>query len=134
MPIVSGDKGSYGTWKDVFMVCIDNMPITAELKLLRLRQCLSGTPLKSIETYGYLAAANQAALRLELKYGGHRRQAAVHIEALHKKAVIPDGNGAQMERFADLLQAAVINLKDTGQETVLYTGVCLPATIEETKQ
>ena len=51
-------------------MCIDNMPITAELKLLRLRQCLSGTPLKSIKVYGYLAAAYQAALHLEQKYGG----------------------------------------------------------------
>ena len=46
------------------------MPITAELKLLRLRQCLSGAALKSIEAYGYSAAAYQAALqRLEQKYG-----------------------------------------------------------------
>ena len=74
------------------------MPITAELKLLRLRQCLSGTPLKSIEAYGYSAAAYQAALqRLEQKYGSQKRQAAVHMEALDKMAVIPDGNGwAQM--------------------------------------
>ena len=101
MPIFSGDKGSYGTWKAVFTVCIHNMPITAELKLLRLRQCLSGTPLKSIEAHGCLAAAYQAALHLERKYGGQRRQAAVHMEALDKMAVFPDGNGAQMERFAN---------------------------------
>ena len=54
---------------------------------------------------------------------GQRRQAAVHMEALEKVAVILDGNGAQMERFADLLQAAVINLKDTRQGTELHAGV-----------
>ena len=95
MPIFSGDKGSYGTWKAVFTVCIDNLPITAMLKLLRIRQCLSGAPLKSIKAYGYSAAPYQAALqRLEQKHGGQRRQAAVHMEALDKMAVIPDGNGA----------------------------------------
>ena len=26
MPVFSGDKGSYGTWKAAFAVCIDNMP------------------------------------------------------------------------------------------------------------
>ena len=69
MPIFSGDKESYGTWKAAFTLCTDNMPITVELKLLILKQCLRGTPLNSIEAYGYSAAVYQATLQcLERKY------------------------------------------------------------------
>ena len=45
------------------------------------------------------------------------------MEALDKMVVIPDGNGAQMERFACLLKVAVISLKDTGHGTELHAGV-----------
>ena len=123
IPTFEGDKHTYATWKAAFTVCVDSQPISPELKLLQLRQCLTGPPLKSIESFGYSAAAYQAAItRLEQKYGGDRRQAAVHLEALDNFQPIRQGRAKELEKFADLLQVAVINLKDTGRNAELQAG------------
>jgi len=123
IPTFDGDKRAYATWKAAFTVCVHNQPISAELKLLQLRQCLAGAPLKTIESFGYSAAAYQAAMsRLEAKFGGTKRQVAVHLEALDKFQPIRAGRGRELEKFADLLQVAVINLKDTGRDVELQAG------------
>ena len=63
------------------MACVDKAPTTAEYKLWQLRQCLTGEALKSIESLGYFATANEAAKdHLERKFGGQRRQIALYIE------------------------------------------------------
>ena len=124
IPIFKGEKGTYETWKAAFTTCIHEQPMTDEVKLLRLRQCLSGAPLTTIETYGYSAAAYRAAVqRLEQKYGGQRRRAASHMDALTKVPVLHAGNGSGLEKFADLLQVIVINLQDSNQATELGRGV-----------
>ena len=109
MPTCSGDEGSYGTWKAAFTICVDNLPITAELKLLRPNNIRVVHRLRALKRIGIQL------LHTKLHYEVLNRSMVVrvHMEALDKMVVIPDGNGAQMERFADLLQAAVINLKDT---------------------
>ena len=123
IPTFSGDKTTYATWKAAFSVCVDKQPLSAELKLLQLRQCLSGPPLKSIEAYGYSAAAYTAALkRQDLKYGGARRQTAVHMEALHKFTTLRENKPKDLEKFADFLQVAVINLQDAGKSQELEAG------------
>eukprot|EP00117_Sycon_ciliatum_P047343 scpid69314/ scgid5729/ len=69
IPTFDGDKKLYDTWRTSFNVCVDQQPLSPELKLLQLRQYLSGPPLKTVETYGYSAAAYAAALqRLDQKY------------------------------------------------------------------
>ena len=124
IPTFSGDKKAYDTWRTAFMVCVDQQPISAELKLLQLRQCLTGPPLKSIEAFGYSASAYSAAIsRLEHKYGGLRRKTAVHMTALSQFTPIRDrGTAAEFERFADLLQVAIINLQDVGRHGELAAG------------
>ena len=106
------------------MVCVDQQPISAELKLLQLRQCLTGPPLKSIEAFGYSASAYSAAIsRLEHKYGGLRRKTAVHMTALSQFTPIRDrGTAAEFERFVDLLQVAITNLQDVGRLGELAAG------------
>ena len=42
IPVFSGDKRKYASWKAAFMGCIDRAPATPEYKLLQLRQYLSG--------------------------------------------------------------------------------------------
>ena len=119
MPTCSGGKGSYGTWKAAFTICVDNLPITAELKLLRPNNICVVHRLRALKCMGIQL------LHTELHYEvlNISMVVRVHMEALDKMVVIPDGNGAQMERFADLHKFAVINLKDTGQGTELHAGV-----------
>ena len=50
IPIFSGDKRTYQSWKAVLLACIDNAPATGEYKLLQLRQYLAGEALVTIES------------------------------------------------------------------------------------
>ena len=97
------------------MACVDTAPCTGEYKLLQLRQCLSGEALKVIESLGYSTAAYEAANeRLERRYGGKRRQVAIYLEDFDKFSQIRPGNPQDLEQFADLMEIAIINLKETG--------------------
>ena len=55
IPTFYGDKKVYESWKAVFTACVDNSPMTAEYKLLQLRQYLGGEALKAIEQLGHSA-------------------------------------------------------------------------------
>jgi len=80
IPVFSGDKRKYEAWKASFTACIDNAPMSAEYKLLQLRQYLSGNALKAIENLGHSAASYEAAKdRLDRKFGGIRRHIVVHL-------------------------------------------------------
>ena len=60
--------------------------------------------------------------RLEHKYGGRRRQIAIYLEELEQFKQIRLGNSRDLEHFADLLDVAVINLKEAGQNHELRDG------------
>ena len=75
IPVFTGDKKTYQSWKAAFTACVDNAPATAEYKLLQLRQCLAGEALKTIENLGHFATAYHTAKeRLESKFGGRHHQ------------------------------------------------------------
>ena len=74
IPIFSGDKRTYASWKAAFYSCVDAANVTPEYKLLQLRCYLRGEALKSIELFGHSAEAYEASKRqLERKFGGERR-------------------------------------------------------------
>ena len=102
------------------MACIDQAPATAEYKLLQLRQYLRGDALKAIDGLGHSAAAYDAAkARLDRKYGGERRRVATHLEAIQQFAPVRPGNTDDLDRFADLIDVTVVNLKDAGRTAEL---------------
>lgn len=123
IPVFSGDKRTYQSWKAAFLACIDSAPATGEYKMLQLRQYLSGEARKTIENLGHSAIAYEAAKeRLERKYGGKRRQIAIYLEELEHFRQIRLGNARDLEQFADLLDIAIINLKEAGQHHELGDG------------
>ena len=123
IPVFSGDKRSYHSWKAAFLACIDSAPATGEYKLLQLRQYLSGEALKTIENLGHSGAAYEAAKeRLEQKFGGIRRQISIYIEELENFRQIRVGNAKDLEQFSDLLDIAMINLKESNQDQELGNG------------
>ena len=66
------------------MAGIDQLPATAEYKVVQLRQCLAGEALKAIKSLGYLATAYQTAKeRLDHKFGGQRCQIALYLEDIY---------------------------------------------------
>ena len=123
IPTFSGDKRSYRNWKSVFMACVDTAPATDEYKLLQLRQCLSGEALNVIENLGHSTAAYEAAKeRLERRYGGKRRQVAIYLNDIDKFPQVRPGNAQDIQKFADLLEIAIMNLKETDHQSELGNG------------
>ena len=121
--VFSGDKWSYHSWKAAFLACIDSAPTTREYKLLQLRQYLSGEALKTIVNLGHSGAAYKAAKkRLERKFRGIRRQISIYIEELENFRQIRVGNAKDLEQFSDLLDIAMINLKESNQDQELGNG------------
>ena len=52
--------------------------------------------------------------RLERKYGGSRRQVQSHLEELKRLKPLPEESAKDLEVFADVLERAVICLKENG--------------------
>ena len=108
-----------------FLACINKAPATAEYKLLQLRPYLSGEALKCIENPGHSAVAYETAKeRLERKFGGHRRQVAIYLELESFKPLNEHSSNMvkEIERLADLLDIAIVNLKELGRVEELRNG------------
>jgi len=105
------------------MACVDTSPAGPEYKLLQLRNYLAGEALDSIQSLGYSAAAYDAAkARLERKYGGQRRLIARHTEALESLPPVRQGRQKDIVQFVELLEIAIVNIKDTGRLSELQPG------------
>ena len=123
IPIFDGNKSTYESWKAAFTACIDQAPATPEYKLLQLRQHLAGDTLKCIENLEHSAGAYEASKnRLESKFGESCRRLAIYIEQLEGFRSIQYGNAKDVEEFSDLLDVAIINLRESQQYHELGTG------------
>ena len=120
VPKFTGAPSAYPSWKAAFCACVDNAPATSVYKLLQLKQCLQGEPLRLIECLGHSAEAYDAAKEcLERKYGGERRLIAIHLNELENFRPIKDGQTKGLEKFSDLLNVTIVNLKEAGRHNDL---------------
>ena len=116
VPKFNGSQSAYPSWKAAFKVCIDDAPATPVYKLLQLKQCLQGEPLKIIERLGHSADAYAAAKDcLDRKYGGERRLVSMYLNELENFRPIKEGQTKAFEKFADILNVAIVNLKEAGR-------------------
>ena len=99
---------------------MDQAPASPEYKLLHLRQYLSGEVLKAIENLGHSGFAYESAK--ERKYGGQRRKVMLHMDELENFKPIRVDHPKDVEKFADLLDIAVINLKEENRIEELGNG------------
>ena len=113
IPIFSGNKMDFQRWNAAFTSCVDMTSLSPQFKMLRLEACLAGEAANTIKGLGYSLEAYEAAkARLFRKYGGSRRQIQSHLEELKKLQPIQDNNAKELETFADVLERAVITLKE----------------------
>ena len=130
IPVFNGDRRAYEGWKAAFMACVHQAPATPDYKLLQFRQHLSGEALKIVEPFGHSAAAYEVAIApLERKLGGERRKLALHLDELENIKSLRPGNPGDIERFADLLDVTVVNLKEANRhdelgKRTLYISLC----------
>ena len=64
--------------------------------------------------------------KLERKYGGKRRQIALQLEEIANFRPVRTGNAKDLERFADILDIIVLNLRESDKVEELGNG-CLYA-------
>ena len=123
IPIFSGNKMDFQRWNTAFTSCVDMTSLSPQFKMLRLEACLAGEAANTIKGLGYSLEAYEAAKsRLFRKYGGSRRQVQSHLEELKRLQSIQDNNAKQLETFADILERAVITLKENDRNSDLEGG------------
>lgn len=80
--------------------------------------------MKVVEHLGHSAAAYEAAKeRLEREYGGRRRQLALYLEELDSFPPVRQGSAAELKKFSNILDVAVINLEEAGKDSELSDGL-----------
>lgn len=123
IPIFSGNKMDFQRWNAAFTSCVDMTSLSPQFKMLRLEACLAGEAANTIKGLGYSLEAYEAAKTcLFRKYGGSRRQVQSHIEELKRLQPIQENNAKELETFADVLERAVITLKENGRKSDLEGG------------
>ena len=119
IPTFSGNKTESQHWNAMFMSCVDATAMSAQFKMLRLEACLVGKALETIKNLGYSEAAYEAAKsRLLRKYSGNCREIQCHVYELIKMKPIREENAKELEKFADMLEQAVINLQGNNQTQI----------------
>jgi hypothetical protein len=123
IPVFSGNKMDFQKWHAAFISCVDLTSLSPQFKMLRLEACLTGEAAETIKGLGYSTEAYEAAkARLVRKYGGSRRQVQSHLDELKKLKPLEENNPKELEKFADILERAVITLKENGRESDLESG------------
>ena len=132
IPIFSGNKMDFQRWNAAFTSCVDMSSLSPQFKMLRLKACLAGEAANTIKGLGYSLEAYEAAkARLFRKYGGSRRQIQSHLEELKKLQPIQDNNAKELETFADVLERAVITLKENNRNSDLEPGALHTTILEK---
>lgn len=132
IPTFSGNKTEFQHWNATFTSCVDATAMSAQFKMLRLEACLAGEALETIKGLGYSEAAYEAAKsRLLRKYGGNRREIQCHVDELIKLKPIGEENSKELEKFADMLERAVINLQENNRAADLEAGTLYTIILEK---
>ena len=100
--------------------CVDASAMSAQFKMVRLEACLEGEALETIKGLGYSEAAYEAAKsRILRKYSGNRQEIQRRVnqnETNQRRKCFKE-----LEKFADMLEQAVINLQENNRAGTLYT-------------
>lgn len=123
IPVFSGKVSQYDFWKSAFSSCVDDTKATPEYKFLQLKQYLAGEALAAIDGLGHSPMAYEAAKeRLERKYGGKRRTIHRFYEEIEQFPTIKYENAKMINKFADLLDITIINMKSVTKTEDMNSG------------
>ena len=102
---------------------MDESTEPANLKMARLRQCLTGNALEAIRGLGVTAPEYEEAKEiLETKYGGARRLLRAYMDQLEQTPLIRSNDTHALERFADLVRITVVKLQAERRDGELGDG------------
>jgi len=126
IPIFTGNRYKYFSWRAAFDSCIGNSSSPPEMKLLQLRQYLRGEPLSYVEGYHFTEQGYRSAIaKIEEKYGGERRRTAIQLEQLSNLKYVRLNNVNDLVSFTDELDIIVTNFKDSNNTLEINSGATL---------
>ena len=100
---------------------MDESPEPSNLKMARLRQCLTGNALEAIRGLGVTAPEYEEAKEIS-KYGGARRLLRAYMDQLEQMPLIRGNDIHALERFAGLVRITVVKLQAEGRDGELTDG------------
>ena len=113
LPVFSGED--YENWKITFDAFVGDEDIPEKFKMIQLKACLGGDPLKLVSRYNPTAAGyTKARSELERKYGGTGRRIRRQLEEIRAMKPVRAGNCKDLDDLADCVQNLVTNLEDSG--------------------
>ncbi|XP_043227742.1 uncharacterized protein LOC122384424 [Amphibalanus amphitrite] len=123
IPKFSGQAAQYEQFRAAFKVFVDeNGHISMMEKMIRLKGYLEGEALQAIEGLTFSESDYRAALKiLDKRFGGQNRQLNERLQTLRCQESIIPGDCNALRRFADLLTATVLSLKNMGDEHDIFS-------------
>ena len=123
VPTFSGDKQKFEDFWALFRSLVDESAEPANLKMARLRQCLTGNASEAIRGLGVTTPEYEEAKEiLKSKYGGARRLLRAYMDQLEQMPSIRSNDIHALEKFADLVRITVVKLQAEGKEGELGDG------------
>ena len=126
VPKFNGDKTKFERFWTAFSNCMDKGYESSEIKMLRLESSLVATAADTLEGLDYPETAYESTkIRLQMKFGGPRRQVQNQIEELRSMKPLHVDIVENLERFSDPLENVVVLLQTQGKlnkpNSSLYT-------------
>ena len=123
VPTFDGDKQKFEDFWALFRSLVDESVEPANLKMARLRQCLTGNALEAIRGLGVSSTEYEEAKEiLKTKYGGARRLLRAYMDQLEQMPAIRSNDIHTLEKFADLVRITVVKLQAEGKDGELGDG------------
>ena len=111
IPTFDGDKRKFEDFWVLFRSVVNESTEPSNLKMARLRQCLTGNALEAIRGLGVTAPEYEEAKEiLKSNYGGARRLLRAYMDQLEQMPLIRSNDIHVLERFADLVRITVVKL------------------------
>ncbi|CAB3989002.1 Hypothetical predicted protein, partial [Paramuricea clavata] len=123
VPKFDGTKATFEEFWCLFESLVDKSSEPVNIKMARLRECLSGRALEAIRGLGVSEAEyNEAKDIIQSKFGGERRQLRAYMEELEKTPPLRNNDVSSFDRFTDLVRVTVTKLKAEGRKAELGEG------------
>ena len=123
VPTFDGDKRKFEDFWAIFTSLVDESTEPVNLKMARLRQCLTGNALEAIRGLGVPVHEYEEAKEiLKTKYGGTRRLLRAYLDQLEQAPPIRSNDIHALEKFVDLVRITVVKLQEERRDGELEDG------------
>ena len=119
----NGDKRKFEDFWALFTSLVDESTEPVNLKMARLRHCLTGNTLEGIRGLGVTVHEYEEAKEiLKTHNGGTRRLLRAYLDQLEQAPLIRSNDIHAVEKFVDLVRITVVKLQAERRDGELEDG------------